>query len=75
LVRHSSTIGAVSVWLITGASRGFGRELTASALAAGEQVIAGARDPEAVLEAFSDAGDALLAVHLDVTDEEQAKSP
>jgi NAD(P)-dependent dehydrogenase (short-subunit alcohol dehydrogenase family) len=62
----------VSVWLVTGASRGFGRELTAAALAAGEHVIATARDPEAVREAFPEAGDALLAVPLDVTDEGQA---
>jgi NAD(P)-dependent dehydrogenase (short-subunit alcohol dehydrogenase family) len=60
------------VWFITGASRGFGRELTASALAHGDQVIATARDPHRIVEAFPDAGDPLLPARLDVTDQEQA---
>ena len=58
----------MSVWFITGASRGFGRELVAAALAAGDQVIATARDPEAIRNAFPEA----LAVQLDVTDPGQA---
>jgi NAD(P)-dependent dehydrogenase (short-subunit alcohol dehydrogenase family) len=62
----------MSVWFITGASRGLGRELAAAALEDGDQVIAAARDPRAALEALPEAGDALLAVRLDVTDEQQA---
>src|SRR5881227_2023589 len=62
----------MSVWFISGASRGFGLELTASALAHGDQVIATARDPRAVLAALPEAGDSLLAVRLDVTEQEQA---
>ena len=62
----------MSVWFITGASRGFGLELAAGALEDGDQVIAAARDPRAALEALPEAGDALLAVRLDVTDEQQA---
>ncbi|PRY39660.1 oxidoreductase [Umezawaea tangerina] len=62
----------MSVWFITGASRGFGRELTASALAHGDRVVATARNPEAVTDAFPEAGDALLALPLDVTDEARA---
>jgi NAD(P)-dependent dehydrogenase (short-subunit alcohol dehydrogenase family) len=62
----------MSVWFITGASRGFGLELARSALADGEQVIATARDPHAVVEALPEAGDALLALKLDVTDQTQA---
>ncbi|NUQ96508.1 MAG: SDR family NAD(P)-dependent oxidoreductase [Streptomyces sp.] len=62
----------MSVWFITGASRGFGRALTAAALAHGDHVVAAARDPQAVVEAFPAAGDLLLAVPLDVTDEKQA---
>ena len=42
----------MSVWFITGTSRGFGRELTASALAHGDQVVATARDPHRVADAF-----------------------
>ncbi len=62
----------MTVWFITGASRGFGRELTAAALAQGDQVIAAARDPQAVVEALPGGADSLLAVPLDVTDQEQA---
>jgi NAD(P)-dependent dehydrogenase (short-subunit alcohol dehydrogenase family) len=62
----------MSVWFITGASRGFGRELAAAALQGGDQVVATARDPRAALEALPDAGDALLTAPLDVTDEQQA---
>jgi len=36
------------VWFITGASRGFGALITAQALAAGDAVIATARDPQTV---------------------------
>ncbi|MDT7624252.1 MAG: hypothetical protein QOF99_5153 [Pseudonocardiales bacterium] len=62
----------MSIWFITGASRGFGRELAASALAHGDQVVATARDPRAVVEALPEGGDSLLALRLDVTDQEQA---
>ena len=62
----------MSVWFITGASRGLGRELAAAALAAGDQVVATARDPQAVTGALPEAGGSLLAVRLDVTDPEQA---
>ena len=62
----------MAVWLITGASRGFGQELASSMLAHGAQVIATARDPHAVLKALPDAGEALLAAELDVTDPQQA---
>ena len=61
----------MSVWFITGASRGFGRDLVAAALEAGDQVVAAARRPEVVREEHPDAGEALLAVELDVTDEAQ----
>ncbi len=62
----------MAVWFITGASRGLGRALAAAALEDGDQVIAAARDPRAVRQALPEAGDALLAVRLDVTDEQQA---
>src|SRR5690242_1710235 len=58
----------MSVWFITGLSRGFGLEITRAALAAGHQVVATARKAETVREQFPDAGDALLTVPLDVTD-------
>ncbi|MFE5162394.1 SDR family NAD(P)-dependent oxidoreductase [Streptomyces sp. NPDC056697] len=48
------------------------RELTAAALAQGDQVVAAARDPRAVAVALPGAADSLPAVPLDVTDQEQA---
>ncbi|MEE6258113.1 SDR family NAD(P)-dependent oxidoreductase [Plantactinospora sonchi] len=62
----------MSVWFITGTSRGFGAALTAEALRRGHQVVATARNPKVVAEAHPDAGDRLLAVPLDVTDQHQA---
>jgi NAD(P)-dependent dehydrogenase (short-subunit alcohol dehydrogenase family) len=62
----------MSVWFVTGASRGFGAEIVEQALAAGHQVVATARDPETISARFPDAGDELLAVALDVTDESAA---
>src|ERR1041384_2731307 len=56
------------VWFITGASRGLGAQLAQAALAAGDRVVATARDPKSVREAFG-ASDAILPLGLDVTDE------
>jgi NAD(P)-dependent dehydrogenase (short-subunit alcohol dehydrogenase family) len=61
----------MTVWFITGASRGFGLEITREALNRGDSVAATARDPRAVLDAIPDAGDQLLAVALDVSDPTQ----
>ncbi|MFF5142627.1 oxidoreductase [Streptomyces sp. NPDC013157] len=58
----------MSIWFVTGSSRGFGLEITRAALAAGHQVVATARKPDTVREKFPDAGDKLLTVALDVTD-------
>jgi NAD(P)-dependent dehydrogenase (short-subunit alcohol dehydrogenase family) len=60
------------VWFITGAARGFGLELAASALAHGDRVVATARNRRAVLDALPAASDSLLVAQLDVTDQEQA---
>jgi NAD(P)-dependent dehydrogenase (short-subunit alcohol dehydrogenase family) len=62
----------MSVWLITGASRGFGLELTRQALDRGDQVAATAGDPNAITRALPDAGSALLPLPLDVTNASQA---
>lgn len=59
------------VWMITGASRGFGAKITAAVLAHGDAVVATARNPQTVTEHFK-SSPALLAVKLDVTDEAQA---
>jgi NAD(P)-dependent dehydrogenase (short-subunit alcohol dehydrogenase family) len=63
---------ARKVWLITGASKGFGRELTKVALDAGDTVVATARNPKTIDEAFGK-HDRLLTLRLDVTSEQQAK--
>ncbi|NUW44104.1 oxidoreductase [Nonomuraea rhodomycinica] len=55
-------------WLITGASRGFGRHLTEAVLEAGDQVIATARDPRQLDDLVVRHGDRMRAVALDVTD-------
>ena len=65
------TIIGNKVWFITGASRGFGRELTRDALERGDFVVATARKPQAVTSVLG-AHDNLLSVGLDVTDEVQA---
>lgn len=58
------------VWLITGASRGFGKAFAQAALSHGCRVAAGARKPEAVNAAFGESEN-LLPVRLDVTDQQQ----
>jgi NAD(P)-dependent dehydrogenase (short-subunit alcohol dehydrogenase family) len=55
-------------WLITGSSRGFGRELALAALEAGDRVVATARRPEQLKALVDRFGDRALAVPLDVTD-------
>lgn len=58
-------------WFITGASRGFGALIAKHALAAGDNVVATARNPQAVTDALGVQPN-LLPVALDVTDEAQA---
>ncbi|XVQ08080.1 oxidoreductase [Spirillospora sp. CA-255316] len=55
-------------WLITGASRGFGRHLTEAVLEAGGQVVATARRPEQLDDLAARHGERIRAVALDVTD-------
>jgi NAD(P)-dependent dehydrogenase (short-subunit alcohol dehydrogenase family) len=60
-------------WSITGAGRGMGVEFAKAALAAGHNVVATGRNPDAVANAVGDA-DALLVVKLDVTSTEDAEA-
>lgn len=60
------------VWFITGASRGLGALITAEALAAGDAVVATARDPKSITEKHGE-HPRLLATRLDVTQEAQAR--
>jgi NAD(P)-dependent dehydrogenase (short-subunit alcohol dehydrogenase family) len=58
-------------WFITGASRGFGALIVKEALAAGDAVVATARNPQTVTDQFGNHPN-LLAVALDVNNEAQA---
>jgi NAD(P)-dependent dehydrogenase (short-subunit alcohol dehydrogenase family) len=56
---------ALKVWFITGASKGFGLEISKAALAAGDSVVATARDPKSIVKVLG--GDKrLLTLPLDV---------
>ena len=59
------------VWLITGCSAGFGRELALAASAAGDRVMATARQPERLAALVAAGGGRVRTAPLDVTDEEQ----
>jgi NAD(P)-dependent dehydrogenase (short-subunit alcohol dehydrogenase family) len=61
-------MAAPKVWFITGASRGFGREWTVTALERGDRVAATARDTSSLDDLVTTYGDALLPLQLDVTD-------
>ena len=73
-VTGAKTSGGRLVWFITGASRGFGLEIARQALEGGDAVVATARDPRGVEKNLPGAGGSLLAVALDVTDEQEAQS-
>ena len=60
-------------WFITGAGRGMGVDFAKAALAAGHNVVATGRDPDAVRETLGPA-DEMLAVKLDVTSPEDAEA-
>src|SRR5258705_6812980 len=59
------------VWFITGASRGFGALIAEEALAAGDAVVATARDPSTVTARLGP-HERLSATRLDVTSEAEA---
>ncbi|MGA2014965.1 MAG: SDR family NAD(P)-dependent oxidoreductase [Solirubrobacteraceae bacterium] len=60
-------------WLITGAGRGLGVDIAQAALAAGHNVVATGRNPDAVTRALGSSGD-LLEVQLDVTNPQDAEA-
>ncbi|MFI9848218.1 SDR family NAD(P)-dependent oxidoreductase, partial [Nonomuraea sp. NPDC051941] len=55
-------------WIITGASRGFGRALAEAALAAGDRVVAAVRRPESVADLAAKHPDSCLIAKFDVQD-------
>ena len=62
------------VWLITGASSGFGRAIADEVLARGGRVVATARDPRSLADLVARAPERVLAVKLDVTRPEEIEA-
>ena len=62
-----------NTWFVTGASRGFGRELTEQLLARGDRVAATLRHPDQVDDLATHYGDRLWVRALDVTDTGQLR--
>lgn len=62
------------IWLITGSAHGLGRSITEAALAAGDRVVATARDPGRLADLQKLHGDNLRTFALDVTDAAAAQS-
>ena len=67
----SNDTTTTKTWLITGAGRGMGVDLARAALAAGHNVVATGRDPDAVRSAVG-AHENVLVATLDITDEQSA---
>lgn len=61
------------IWLVTGASRGFGRIWAEAALKRGDKVAVTARDVASVADLVERYSDAVLPLALDVTDAEQVR--
>lgn len=64
----------MSTWFITGASRGFGREVALEALRRGDTVVATARNTASLNGLAEVGGSRLFALGLDVTDRGQVQS-
>lgn len=64
----SATASPRRVWLVTGASSGFGRAISSAAVAAGDVVVATARDPRTLESLAAEHPQHLEAAQLDVTD-------
>ncbi|GIL28907.1 SDR family NAD(P)-dependent oxidoreductase [Actinocatenispora comari] len=62
------------VFLVSGASRGLGREIVRTALADGHRVVAGARSTSTLDDLAAAYPDRLVAVPLDVTDDDAARA-
>ena len=65
---HSSAGSKGLVWLVTGTSQGFGREIVRAALQRGDSVVATSRSPEKVASAFPQSSDRLFTLAMDLRD-------
>ena len=61
----------VPVWLITGCSTGFGRELAQAVLARGHRAVVTARDTKSAHDIVASHEDRAIALRLDVTRQEE----
>ncbi|WP_245718527.1 SDR family NAD(P)-dependent oxidoreductase [Nocardia miyunensis] len=66
------TTYATSTWIITGASKGLGRALAESALAAGDDVVAAVRDPDSVADLTAKYPGTCLVPRFDVRETDTA---
>jgi NAD(P)-dependent dehydrogenase (short-subunit alcohol dehydrogenase family) len=62
------------VWLVTGSASGLGRDIAEAVLAAGDRLVATARNPEQLSELVIRYGHQVRAVSLDVTDPAAAQA-
>jgi len=62
------------VWLITGSGHGLGRDIAEKVLAAGDRLVATARDPRMLDDLLAQHGERMRAVALDVTDPVAARA-
>jgi NAD(P)-dependent dehydrogenase (short-subunit alcohol dehydrogenase family) len=70
---HGLMLTETKTWIITGAGRGMGVDIANAARAAGHNVVATGRNPDAVAEAVGGSDD-LLVVKLDVTSSADAEA-
>lgn len=64
----------MQTWFVTGASRGFGRELTEQLLTRGDRVVATLRRPDQLDDLAAAHGDRLRRAALDVTDTDRLRA-
>jgi NAD(P)-dependent dehydrogenase (short-subunit alcohol dehydrogenase family) len=64
----------MATWLITGASRGFGREVALEALRRGDTVVATARNTDSLTDIVEAGGNKVIALELDVANADQVRS-
>lgn len=62
------------VWLISGSASGLGRNIAEAVLAAGDRLLATARDPQRLDDLVQRYGEQIRAFELDVTDPQAAKA-
>src|ERR1700747_2655471 len=62
------------VWVVTGSASGLGRNIAEAVLAAGDRLVATARDPRRLGDLVQKYGDQVRTATLDVTDESAAQA-